>query len=58
MTPVNESYPGTRLRAFRISDELYTAARDKAKDQGDTLSEIVRAALEAYLEGESGAGRT
>jgi len=49
MAPVNDSYPGTRLRAFRISDELYSAVRDKAQAQGDTLTEIVRAAFAAYL---------
>lgn len=41
--------PKTPLRAVRISDETWTAARAKAEEQGDNLSEIIRAALERYV---------
>lgn len=52
MTPVNESYPGTRLRAFRINDELYEAAKRGAERRGLSLSEVVRKALEEVADDE------
>lgn len=42
-------YPGTRLRAFRIKDELYDAARAKAAEKDEPLSEVVRRKLEEYV---------
>lgn len=53
MSPVNESYPGTRLRSFRISDDLYVAARAEADRRGEALSEAVRRFLEEYSGAES-----
>ena len=39
----------TPHHAFRISDEIYYPARDKAREQGDNLSDIVRDALLDYI---------
>lgn len=41
---------GTTRHAIRIPDELWAAALTKAQERGDKLSEIIRAALVAYLE--------
>lgn len=41
--------PKTPLKSFRIPEELYRAAQQKAADRGETLSEVVRAALERYV---------
>ena len=36
-------------RAIRIPDDLWRAALDKAAENGDTVSEIVRKALARYV---------
>ena len=36
-------------RAIRIPDDLWQTALDKAHANGDTLSDIVRRALERYV---------
>lgn len=36
-------------RAVRIPDALWQAALAKARDNGETLSEVVRRALERYV---------
>ena len=36
-------------RAIRIPDDLWEAALAKAGERGDTVSEIVRKALERYV---------
>lgn len=41
--------PKTPNRVFRIPDELYRAAQDVAAERGESLSEVVRAALERYV---------
>lgn len=41
--------PKTPLRSFRISDELYAAAQAKAADRGESVSDVVRRALERYV---------
>jgi len=43
-----QSMPDTP-RAIRIPDDLWQAALDKAHANGDTLSDIVRRALERYV---------
>lgn len=48
MTP-----PGTKLRNFRIDDDVYDPARDKAKDRGETLTDVVVRALREYVEDET-----
>lgn len=40
---------GTPKRAVRIPDELWSAARRKAKERGEDVSTVVRAALEIYV---------
>lgn len=41
--------PRTPLRSFRIPDELYEAAQAKAADKGESVSDVVRRALERYV---------
>ncbi len=36
-------------RAIRIPDDLWQAALAKAAERGDTVSEVVRKALERYV---------
>lgn len=40
--------PKTPLRSFRIPDEVYRAAQDKAAEKGESVSDVVRRALERY----------
>ena len=39
----------TTPRAIRIPDDLWEAALEKAHANGETLSEVVRRALERYV---------
>ena len=39
----------TPLRAVRVGGPLWEAAQAKAKGQGDNLSDIIRKALEKYV---------
>jgi predicted HicB family RNase H-like nuclease len=41
--------PRTPLRSFRIPDELYEAAQQKAAEKGESVSDVVRRALERYV---------
>jgi hypothetical protein len=41
--------PKTPLKSFRIPDELYRAAQAKAAEEGESVSDVVRAALERYV---------
>lgn len=41
--------PKTPHRGFRIPDDLYRAAQEIAAERGETLSDVVRAALERYV---------
>lgn len=41
--------PKTPKRTFRIPDEIYVPAREKAQRQGDSLTDIVREALVEYV---------
>lgn len=41
--------PKTPLKSFRIPDDLYRAAQAKAAEQGESLSDVVRAALARYV---------
>lgn len=47
MTPV-PNQPKTPMRSFRIPDDVYDAAKAKAAERGETLTEVVRKALERY----------
>lgn len=40
---------GTTPRPVRVSDELWQAALAKARERGDTLSDVVRRALREYV---------
>jgi predicted HicB family RNase H-like nuclease len=42
---------GTPLRNVRVADDLWHAAMSKALDRGETLSEVIRRALEKYVKG-------
>lgn len=44
--------PGTPRRTFRVSDALYARAATKAAREGTTLTAVIVAALEEYVEGE------
>ena len=39
----------TPLRNVRVADDLWRAAMDKAAARGETLSDVIRKALERYV---------
>ena len=41
--------PRTPLRNVRVSDELWQAAQAQAAENGETVSDVVRRALEEYI---------
>lgn len=41
--------PRTPLKSFRIPEDLYRAAMEKADAKGETVSDVVRRALERYV---------
>jgi predicted HicB family RNase H-like nuclease len=45
----NQPRPGTRAHNIRITDELWEAAIAKAESRGETVSEVIRRALERYV---------
>jgi predicted HicB family RNase H-like nuclease len=40
---------GTTLRNVRVADPLWLAARAVAEQRGESLSDVLRAALEEYV---------
>lgn len=48
----NQPKDGTRARAFRMADEVFEKADEKAKAAGETVSDVVRRALEEYVKDE------
>lgn len=40
--------PKTPIRSFRIPDDVYDAAKAKAAERGETLTDVVKKALERY----------
>lgn len=46
--------PRTPLKTFRIPQELYEAAQRIAGERGESVSEVVRAALERYVKRHGG----
>jgi negative regulator of replication initiation len=40
---------GTPLRNVRVADDLWQAAMSKAAERGETVSDVVRRALERYV---------
>lgn len=53
MTPATmarvPNQPKTPLKSFRIPEALYLAAQAKAAERGESVSEVVRRALERYV---------
>lgn len=41
--------PKTPLRSIRVPDELWAAAQAKAEERGETISDVIRAALTRYV---------
>jgi predicted transcriptional regulator len=41
--------PATPIRTVRIPDELWEAAQRKASDNDETVSDVIRRALERYV---------
>jgi len=41
---------GTTRRSVRVEDAIWDAAKQAAHERGDNLSEIIRAALRAYID--------
>lgn len=46
--------PKTEARTVRVPDDLWAAARDRATARGESVSDAVRRALEAYTAPEEG----
>lgn len=44
---------GTQHRTARVDDDLWLPAKAKADAEGVNLSEVIRAALRAYVEGDN-----
>lgn len=45
----NQPRPGEHPRAVRVPDELWHAARAKAAERGETVSDVMRDALTRYV---------
>ena len=43
--------PKTPQRSVRVPDEVWKAAQERADEEGRTLSDVVRVALEKYAKG-------
>lgn len=41
--------PRTPARAVRVEDDLWRAAQRQAADRGETVSDVIRRALERYV---------
>ena len=41
---------GTKLRNIRVADDLWSAARAVAAQRNESLSDVIRAALEQYVQ--------
>lgn len=41
--------PKTPLRSIRVPDALWKAAQEKAAERGESVSDVIRAALERYV---------
>lgn len=41
---------GGRIRTVRVPDDLWEAAQDAAEKNGETVSEVIRRALEQYVD--------
>lgn len=41
--------PKTPLRNVRVSDELWSAVQERAAERGETVTDVIRRALEKYV---------
>jgi predicted DNA binding CopG/RHH family protein len=41
--------PGETARAVRVPDDLWKAAKTKAAERGETVSDVIRQALKNYV---------
>lgn len=41
--------PKTRARGVRISDELWQATQELAAERGETVTDVIRRALQRYV---------
>jgi hypothetical protein len=48
----DERVPETKIRTVRVDDELWEAAQAKAKRRRESVADVLRRALLAYVEGE------
>lgn len=53
MTPVPNK-PKTPVRNFRIPEEIYGPARDRAAERGETVTDVVKRALVRYAKAKGG----
>ena len=49
MPRVTPNQPKTPLRSFRVPDDLWMPARDKAHREGITITDVLQRALREYL---------
>lgn len=45
--------PKTPLRSIRVSDRLWKAAQERAAEREESVSDVIRAALEKYVKAKS-----
>lgn len=45
--------PKTPARGVRVADDLWQAAKKKAAEEGETVTDVIVRALEEYVEDES-----
>lgn len=45
-----QNMPETKIRGVRIDDDLWEAAQAKAKDRRESVADVIRRALLAYVE--------
>lgn len=45
--------PKTPHRTIRVPDDEWLPAKDKAAQRGETMTEVIRAALQSYVKTES-----
>ena len=45
----NQPRPGNPARAVRVEDALWHAAKARAAERGESVSDVIRRALERYV---------
>ncbi len=45
----NQPREGVKPRSIKVSDELWDRAKERAAEKGETVSEVLRRALERYV---------